>query len=258
MCQFYIFSFLLIITATDVYCFKSSCLNAATSPNENLTIVQCTEEAVTIEWNAVNDLQYIAFEYSCIHPTNSRLSVLNHSFPFWNDGQFGSTKITPLSGALCLFSACYLDQDNTRHFIAPTSCVASSSTEGLGSAATSLNVALTDTTSYITATSPTVDLSAPTALRGERALPYQRQHEAHTPFLVIAAATLIVVALVAAVTATILIVQVKRHFWRTASNSRTSVKAVDKKNSFLTLLRSFDDQCGVNEVQSTRSISIEV
>ena len=30
--------------------------------------------------------------------------------------------VSPPGGALCLFSACYLDNDNTRHFITPTSC----------------------------------------------------------------------------------------------------------------------------------------
>ena len=55
-------------------------------------------------------------------------NVRNQSFPYWNDGQTGVTTVSPPGGALCLFSACYLDNDNSRHFIAPTSCSVSSPT----------------------------------------------------------------------------------------------------------------------------------
>eukprot|EP00731_Ephydatia_muelleri_P025375 Em0017g458a len=125
-----ILAFLLIaVTLTRVvWCFKASCLNAESLPSDNLTILQCTEDEVTIEWSIQNDLKFVAFEYSCIHPTNSALTVRNQSFPYWNDGQTGVTMVSPPGGALCLFSACYLDNYNSRHFIAPTSCSVSSPT----------------------------------------------------------------------------------------------------------------------------------
>ena len=44
---------------------------AGSSPNDNLTIIQCSEDEVAIQWNIHSDLQFVAFEYSCIHPTNS-------------------------------------------------------------------------------------------------------------------------------------------------------------------------------------------
>ena len=50
--------------------------SAESSSSDNITVLQCVEDAVAIEWNAENDLQYIAFEYSCIHPTNSALVSL--------------------------------------------------------------------------------------------------------------------------------------------------------------------------------------
>eukprot|EP00731_Ephydatia_muelleri_P025373 Em0017g456a len=118
----------LITLFHGVWSFKASCLNAESLPSDNLTILQCTEDEVTIEWSIQNDLQFVAFEYSCIHPTNSALNVRNQSFPYWNDGQTGVTTVSPPGGALCLFSACYLDNDNSRHFIAPTSCSVSSPT----------------------------------------------------------------------------------------------------------------------------------
>ncbi|KAL5479635.1 hypothetical protein EMCRGX_G023184 [Ephydatia muelleri] len=143
-----ILAFLLIaVTLTRVvWCFKASCLNgwlqrawlcptnaqvfygfaipptAESLPSDSLTILQCTEDEVTIEWSIQNDLKFVAFEYSCIHPTNSTLTVRNQSLPYWNDGQTGVTMVSPPGGALCLFSACYLDNYNSRHFIAPTSC----------------------------------------------------------------------------------------------------------------------------------------
>ena len=46
---------------------------AESLPSDNLTILQCTEDEVTIEWSIQNDLKFVAFEYSCIHPTNSAL-----------------------------------------------------------------------------------------------------------------------------------------------------------------------------------------
>ena len=36
--------------------------------------------------------------------------------------------VLPPEGALCLFSACYLDDDYIRHFVAPTSCSVTSPT----------------------------------------------------------------------------------------------------------------------------------
>ncbi|KAL5479633.1 hypothetical protein EMCRGX_G023182 [Ephydatia muelleri] len=101
---------------------------AESLPSDSLTILQCTEDEVTIEWSIQNDLKFVAFEYSCIHPTNSTLTVRNQSLPYWNDGQTGVTMVSPPGGALCLFSACYLDNYNSRHFIAPTSCSVSSPT----------------------------------------------------------------------------------------------------------------------------------
>ena len=206
----------LLATLTCVCCFKSSCLHADSSRSDNISVLQCVEDAVAIEWNVENDVQYIAFEYSCIHPTNSSLSVLNQSFPFLNDGHNGRTTITPLASALCLFSACYLDQDDTRHYVAPTSCITTPSAANGASS----EVMVTTNTSYITETPRAKELSMATSLRDGRAVshPPQLRRNVRTPFVAAAATVLVVAALFVSVTSAVFIVRAKRHSLRATSN----------------------------------------